>query len=272
VLVAAHHGQAEPVLVALGLGAILLARRGGAGLAGALIGTAIAAKTWPVLLLPGVLAAGGRRAVGRVLAGAAAVVVAAVASLGLLQAPFAEALHRLVGYRSLAGRWGWGALLHRLDVVGFGYHGGGLAAVQAVGGALTLAAVAAALYGWYAGGGTDVELAVALPLAVLAVAPGFGVQYLTWPLALLLVRGGRLVSAYRILAGAWAIAFYVAVVPDDRAEDPAWFAWSGLAVWGVVLALSLRPARGVRGTRRWCGGGRLRSRFWVPSRVRLWRG
>jgi len=55
ILVTGLHGQIEPVSLALGLGGLLLARRQHPAGSGALLGLAVATKTWPVLLALGPL-------------------------------------------------------------------------------------------------------------------------------------------------------------------------------------------------------------------------
>lgn len=57
IMVASVHGQLEPISLALGVGAFLVARTGRAYWAGALGGLSAATGGWPVLLLPGILLA-----------------------------------------------------------------------------------------------------------------------------------------------------------------------------------------------------------------------
>jgi hypothetical protein len=247
VWVSAWHGQAEPMLVAAALAALILAQRDRAVTAGLLLGLAIAAKSWPVLLAPAVLLAaaraGGRRSALTVAGAALAPIAAGIAGLLALHAPLGAALHRLAAYRSLAGRWSWAALLHQAGWVGFGYEGTGLDAVDRLGSVLTVLAFGVVAVVAWRRRPEPLLLAAAVPLAVLTVAPGFGIQYLTWPLAAVIALAGQrrlpapAVRAFWLLASAWAVAFYLVVVPADAGSDPLWFALCGLPVWGCVAVL-----------------------------------
>lgn len=54
-LVVALHGQVEPVALAFALGGILLIKSGRPVAGGVLLGVAVAARTWPVIILLAVL-------------------------------------------------------------------------------------------------------------------------------------------------------------------------------------------------------------------------
>lgn len=108
ILISAMHGQVEPVALAFGLGALVLARRWRAGSAGVLGGVAVAAKTWPVVLLVGVLRDTPIRRWWRVALGAALVPLVMLLSSALLLNNSVREVLRVMGrYRSYIGEWGW---------------------------------------------------------------------------------------------------------------------------------------------------------------------
>jgi hypothetical protein len=219
-LVSAVHGQVEPVALAFGVGGYLAARRGRPGLAGAAMGFAVAAKTWPVLLVPGLLRDIPARRWWRALVG-----IVAVPLLFLLMIPIVlgdsltAAVKVLAGYRSFVGGWGWAGLAHVFGWIGTGYVGDGIGPVQRVGSLLTAAAVVTivALL-WKRGDG--VVLTAGLTLAFFAVTAGFGVQYLLWPVPFVLLTGHRAGAVFVTLAGAYAATFYMLyeAVPKLRGD------------------------------------------------------
>ncbi|MDG4824515.1 glycosyltransferase family 87 protein [Asanoa sp. WMMD1127] len=219
-LITAVHGQVEPIALAFGVGGYLAARRGRPGVAGTLLGLAIAAKTWPAVLVPGLLREIPWRRWWRALVG-----IAAVPLLFLLMIPFVlhdslrEAIHTLTGYRSFVGRWGWAGMAYVWDVIGLGYAGPGVDTVQRVGTLLTVVAVLAVLaLLWKRGDG--VVLTAGLMLVFFAVTAGFGPQYLLWPVPFVLLLGRVTGIVYVTLAGVYAAMFYMIyeALPDAR-ED-----------------------------------------------------
>ncbi|WP_173081939.1 glycosyltransferase family 87 protein [Phytohabitans rumicis] len=237
ILVTAVHGQVEPVSLALGVGALLAARRGGPGWAGLLAGLAVASKTWPVILIPGILREVPVRRWWAVTAGAVVAPLLLLASIPLfLHDSVREAVHVLTSYRSLVGRWGWAGVLNYLDVAGFGYAGPKIDTIQRVGTLVTAVAVLSVLVLFRKA--DAIALTAALLLAFLAVTAGFGVQYLLWPLPFVLLLQKRLGLVWALLASGWAAFFYLVTVPYPKlnyfTEDT--LRWSSLLVIAAGVA------------------------------------
>ncbi|MEV4539027.1 glycosyltransferase family 87 protein [Asanoa sp. NPDC049518] len=242
-LVTAVHGQVEPIALAFGVAGYLAARGGRPGVAGALLGLAIAAKTWPAVLLPGLLREIPWRRWWRALAG-----VAAVPLLFLLMVPFVlhdslrAAIDTLTGYRSFVGRWGWAGIAHVWDVVDLGYAGPGVDTAQRVGTLLTAVAVLGVLaLLWKRADG--VALTGGLMLVFFAVTAGFGIQYLLWPVPFVLLLRRLSGIVYVTLAGVYSALFYMfyEAVPDVRDAMNVVLPAASLVV--IVAGLAALPRR-----------------------------
>lgn len=109
-LITAFHGQVEPVSVALGLGALVLARQHKPGWAGVALGCAIATKTWPVLFVPGVLREIPIHRWWRCLLTAGSALMAFFLSTRIiLGGGLHNAVHVITSYRSFTGAYGGAA-------------------------------------------------------------------------------------------------------------------------------------------------------------------
>lgn len=238
ILVTGLHGQIEPVSLALGLGGLLLARRQHPAGSGALLGLAVATKTWPVLLALGPLRETRPSRWWRLVLAAAAVLAALLLSIPLfLHDSLQAAVSVLTNYRSFVGVWGWTGILDVYHHTGRAYAGPGIDTIQHVGTVVTVVAVAAAAVCFWRAGA--VALTAAVLLAFLVVTAGFGVQYLLWPIpyVLLLRRRGGLVFAG--LASLYAGYVYYLVAnetPSLSMLQVRWQQWASLAVIAAAVA------------------------------------
>ena len=251
IMVCALHGQLEPVALALGVGAYVVARgtaRNRGAYAGLLAGLAIASNSWPVLLLPGLLLAlrGTRR---RVTAFACAVAVPAVFLLTqpLFVRPFTyvhliDVVKTLLHTRPVVGDWGWTVLAT----------GGMQQEAPLVGriGTLVLAAgIVAAVWWWRRA--DPMDLTIVILLAFLICTHRLGSQYLLWPLPFLLARPTRATPYLVLVSSAWAWIGYgpMTVLARHKGDWTAmhpWWAYSSLAVlpfliWALPWRRRVRP-------------------------------
>jgi hypothetical protein len=85
-------------------------------------------------------------------------------------------------------------------------------------------------------------------LAFLVVTAGFGVQYLLWPAALLMIGGGWRAWLYPTLAAGYAVFYYLVFLPGPTiAGDRRLVHGSVAVIAAALLALPwerLRPATG----------------------------
>jgi hypothetical protein len=230
-LVVAWHGQIEPTAVALGLAALWAARRGRTGVGGLLLGLAASVKTWPVLFAPGVLRETPRRR-WPLLAAAVVPPLLLLASMPLLLgSDLGRSLGVLGSYRSITGSWGWTGIQRLAGAVGYGFAGPRVDPYQRLGliAVLVVLALVVAVF-WPRLDG--VELTAALMLAFLVVTAGFGVQYLLWPAALLIVTGGWRAWVYLTFAAGYAVFYYLVFLPAPR------MATDRLLVYGSVVVIA----------------------------------
>ncbi len=198
-MIASLHGQIEPVALALALGGVLVLRSGRPVLAGVLLGAAIAAKTWPVLILLAVLPLRRPGYSARILAGSAVVPVLCLASGAVfLGTDVLQALARVATYTGISENWTWSGAwlaLHHQTAAAY------LPAIGALGAALVIASVAVTLY-LLRRHPPDVR-ALGVLCAALPCAAGFGNQYLMWVLPLTMALAGRWRYGYVLAASAW---------------------------------------------------------------------
>src|SRR5664280_2031646 len=260
-LVVAHHGQLEPVGVALALAAVLVIRRpkgpSGPGVdqdragrralvSGLLLGMSVAVKTWSVVMVPGLLRESARRHWPLILGGLAGPPLALLAAVPVFSNGGFLATARVVAsYRSIAGDWGWTGVLHLLGHSGRGYAGPDVDRWQHLGTIVTLAAWVLVVALFHRADGPD--LALAPLLAVLAVTAGFGVQYLLWPVALLLARGGWNTWCYLWPAAAYAGYDYLRLIPLGASPHHDLVLQSALSITVCVGAVVALPWSGRRG-------------------------
>jgi hypothetical protein len=208
-LVSGIHAQMEPFVLAFGVAGLLYARRQRPAWAGVLLGVAIAAKTWPVILGTGFL---------RALKNNKSRLVTMVASAGVplaflltyqfvVDTSVTKGLSRVIGYGSYVGEWGWTGLIR----VGFGderffrWYG----ELRAVGKWVTLAGLLIAWWLWRRA--NPIDLTAAVTLGFLVFASGFGAQYLLWPVPFLLAYPTRRTVPFLAVASAWATVGYLLV-------------------------------------------------------------
>ena len=208
-LVTGIHGQMEPFVLVFGVGALLYAGRDRPTLAGAMLGIAIAAKTWPVLIGAGLLKGLRDNAARfRAVTIAATVPIAFLLTYGfVVESSFTEGLTRVAGYASYAGEWGWTGLIRvATDYYSFQDISTGL---ESVGRWVTLGALAAAWFVWRRA--HPIDLTAALLLTFLIFTSGFGAQYLLWPVPFLLARPTRRTVPFLAIASVWAGVGYLVV-------------------------------------------------------------
>ncbi len=219
-LVSAWHGQIEPIAIMLGLSALLLARQHHGLWAGIVLGLAVATKTWPLLFAPGVFRDIPRGRWWQTALGAVAVLAAVEASSPLLlHGRVRHDATVVLGYRSLVGWWGWTGILRYLHLAGFGYAGPNIDAIQRLGTLITAVTLVAVVFVFRRCSGPD--LTVAVLLAFLAVAAGFGPQYLLWPAALLCASRRPAGYVYLFLASVYTAVFYLYALPG-HVEISSW--------------------------------------------------
>lgn len=247
-LVVAWHGQVEPTAVALGLAALWAARREKAGVAGLLLGLAAAVKTWPVLFAPGILRETHRRRWPLTAAAAALPPLSLLASMPLLLgSDLGRSLQALGSYRSIMGAWGWTGIQRLSGTIGYGFAGPRVDPYQRLGAIVVLATLALVLLVFWPRL-DGVELTAALMLAFLVVTAGFGVQYLLWPAALLMIGGGWRAWLYLTLAAGYAVFSYPVFFPGPTIAGDRLLVYGSVPVIAAaLLALPwerLRPATG----------------------------
>lgn len=267
-MVGCVHGQIEPIALALGVGALLAARRRRTTMAGLLLGLSITGGSWPVLLAPGVLVALGS-ARRRLAAAAWGVTVPAVffltTPLVIGESPrwLTSEAKELLSTRPVVGDWGW--------TPWFTDGAEALSPALAKAGTLLLViALLGAAYRWRRAEPAD--LTMALLLAFLLVTARFGSQYLLWALPYLIARPTRGARPAMAAMSAWAAFGYLYMMRlnhDGWLAAHGWWACSS-AVVVVAMAFALpwarredpdRPARRYRLRRR-------RSRHQVPVTTR----
>jgi hypothetical protein len=246
ILVSAWHGQIEPIAIALGLSALLLAKHHRDTCAGIVLGLAIASKTWPVLFVPGVLREVKQSRWWRVLIAAGAVLLGLFASVQfVLHDSLSHAAHTMISYRSFVGSWGWTGVLHYADVAGVGYAGPRVDQFQRLGTLVMTLTLVSIVFLFRRCSGPD--LTVALLLGFLTVTAGFGPQYLLWPAALLCASRRPAGQVYLLLASVYAGFFYLYAFPLNETirSWPATFLELG-SIPVILTAVAAMPWKELR--------------------------
>jgi hypothetical protein len=203
-LVASLHGQVEPVALALALGGVLLLRKERPVLAGVLLGAAVAAKTWPIVILVAVLPLRKPRRAAKIVAASAVVPAACLASGVLfLDTNVPHALSRLISYSGFVYNWTWSGTWLMLGHKGTGYD----SQLSGIGSLLIVAGVAITL--WLLRRHPPEARALGALAAVLVCTAGFGNQYLFWVLPLVVALSARWRNQYAIAASVWAAIAYL---------------------------------------------------------------
>ena len=202
ILVSGFHGNTDPVFVALVLLAVVLLERNMGLAAGIAFAASIGVKIVPVLAAPAIVLSIGAAAMRLRFIWAT---LAASAVLWL--PPFLldpDALIRnVLHYRGRSGIWGIGALASPLGQdLGVGWF-------REVWTILVLVAVVASGRLLAKRGHSAVAWSIAAAFLVfLTVTPGFGVQYLVWPVLFLIVAAPGFAAVYSAVAGVFLFAVY----------------------------------------------------------------
>ncbi|MBP2705350.1 hypothetical protein JOL79_16155 [Microbispora sp. RL4-1S] len=272
ILVASVHGQVEPVSLVFGVAAYVVARgpagwrrpeplpwlrpaemvrrlthplaedraaTGRALWAGLLMGLALCAKSWPVILVPALLMLlpGLRsRAVAVVATGVAPVFfLLSLPVLGFTEwAKLPEILNtiglRPSDVRPITGDWGWTTL-----VSGGNWNLDPLPA--RIGQYMIYAAVLACLIWWRKADPIDVSIAILL--AFMIFTPRLGAQYLLWFMPFLVARPTRAAWPTIIGCSLWAAVGYIVLTQFEGVkwgELHAPWALSSLLLFPILLA------------------------------------
>lgn len=239
VLVSAEHGQVEPVALALGIGGLLLARRGATVRSGLLAGLAIATKTWPVLLVVGMLRETPWRRWWRLLLPAIAALAVLLATVPLfLHTSLRAFTHVLGSYRSFLGLWGWTGILRFFHVTGIGYQGPNVDVFQRIGTGLLAGTLIVVVIAFRRADG--VALTAAVLLAFLVVTAGFGPQYLVWPVPFVLALRRPAGLVFVLAASCYAAFAYFVAIPHGAASWAGpWQQWLSVPV--IASAVTAMP-------------------------------
>lgn len=258
ILVTGYHGNTDPLLAALCLGAALFAARGKVLEAGLFLGGAFNVKVVALLLvLPFACSVRGRRELVRFGAGLS---LACAPFLPPLLAVGAPMRAHVFGYNSAPGMWGVNLLLTDL------------ADLRPMASALTVARttflddarylILAAAIGLAVAGRLRLreappkwlELAALVFCLSLVLAPGFGFQYLVWPLPLFFALDVRRAVITSLVAGVFLGALYL-YFWDGHSPATSWCSvWPrfgvvwGAFVWLSLLDWSIRLGREITGT------------------------
>jgi hypothetical protein len=236
-MIAAIHGQVEPIALVFLVGAYLAARSNRAVAAGALFGLALSAKSWPIILLPVVLImlpTWRQRLYGLVAAGAVPLLFLVTLPL-FVQTSWQNMLDvakYLGGVRPIVGEWGWTALLT----------GGNWELVPAYSKfGQVLLYVTIGIVAWLWRRADRVDLTSAMLLAFMVVTPRLGAQYLLWFVPFLVARPTRWSRPAMTVAAGWAGLGYIYLTQFDETqwwENHTWWAMSSVFVIPcLVLAM-----------------------------------
>jgi len=237
VFISAWHGQLDPIAVFLGLSALLLARRRRTVAAGVVFGLAVAAESWPVLFLPGLLRCFPVRRWWQLGTSAAAVLAGwALVIPVVLHGSLGKALSTLLGYRGFSGAWGWSGLLRYAHLTGAGFGGPGISGVQRLGTMLAVFAIVAVIVVFRQRSPED--LTVAIILVFLVTSAGVAPQYLLWPAALLCAARRPAGYLYLALASVYVALFYVYAFPRGESYS----SWPGVALEVISIGVELSAA------------------------------
>lgn len=256
-MVAIIHGQVEPVTLVFLVGAYVVARatpapegeaRGRAAMyaawVGALFGFALSAKSWPIILLPVLLAmlpTWRQRLYGLVTAGAVPVLFLVTLPL-VVSSSWANMLKvgRYLGeVRPIVGEWGWTAVMTGGDWQ--------LASTAAeIGQVVLYSTILLVMWLWWRS--DRIDQTAAILLVFMVVTPRMGAQYLLWFVPFLVVRPTRWSIPAMGLASVWAGLGYIYLTQFDDTgwwENHEWWAISSVAVI-PFLVLAMPWGRRVR--------------------------
>lgn len=247
-MIAVIHAQVEPIALVFLVAAYLVARSArtaepgnpgamNAAWAGALFGFALSAKSWPIILLPVLLAmlpTWRRRLYGLVMAGAVPLFFLVTLPL-VVDSSWSDMLKvgRYLGeVRPIVGEWGWTAVMTGGDWT--------LASTAAgIGQIILYSTILVVMWLWWRSDRIDQTSAILL--AFMVVTPRMGAQYLLWFVPFLCVRPTRWSRAAIAVGALWAATGYIYLTQfDDDGwwKNHEWWAISSLAVIPfLVLAM-----------------------------------
>ena len=220
ILVCAVHGQVDPACLLFSFAAFALVLRAGTRISGratavaaVLLGLGIGAKTWPVLFGPALLLAlpSARRRWQFTAATAGTVGLLFVSMPLTLGTPVNKLLHLakiMTTYHPAIGNWGWAGVWvanhpTRLSKL----HDPLWINVGSIG--TKVAVLGALLAVWWWRRAHPLDVATATTIALLAITPAFGMQYLLWQAPSSTAYPTRLSLPLQIVLGAYAAIFYL---------------------------------------------------------------
>lgn len=222
ILISAYHSNTDSLCVALSLLALHLASRDKPGWAGIALGAAINIKLLPVLLIPLLLLRGDWRSRFRTFA---ALSVCTIPFLVLFAFGGSTTITNMVTYGSSLENWGIVFVLRSLGEYGVWEPGYRAASFyhDHLGKALTLLLVCVlAFIGRQRVG--PIEAGAQTNAWFLALAPGFGVQYLVYATTLILASAPRLGFYLTAVSGLFAAGVYYTYL---QSTDPFYSVFAG---------------------------------------------
>jgi hypothetical protein len=244
-MIAVIHAQVEPIALVFLVAAYVVARatpgnaRGAmyAAWAGMLFGFALSAKSWPIILLPVLLAmlpTWRQRLYGLFAAGAVPLFFLATLPL-VIDSSWSDMLNvaRYLGeVRPIVGEWGWTAVMTGGDWQ--------LASTAAgIGQVILYSVILLVMWLWWRSDRIDQTSAILL--AFMVVTPRMGAQYLMWFVPFLCARPTRWSRPAMLVSALWAGLGYIYLTQfseDGWWRNHEWWAISSLAVIPfLVLAM-----------------------------------
>jgi hypothetical protein len=245
-MIAVIHAQVEPVALVFLVAAYLMARVAArtadgsghgamnAAWAGALFGFALSAKSWPIILLPVVLAmlpTWRQRLYGLVAAGAVPFFFLVTLPL-VVDTSWANMLNvaRYLGeVRPIVGEWGWTAVMTGGDWQ--------LASTAAkIGQVILYSTLLLVMWLWWRS--DRIDQTAAMLLAFMVVTPRMGAQYLLWFVPFLCARPTRWSRPAMAVGALWAATGYIYLTQfDDNGwwKNHEWWAISSVAVIPLLV-------------------------------------
>ncbi|MCO6006787.1 DUF2029 domain-containing protein [Actinoallomurus purpureus] len=263
IMVAAIHGQMEPLCLLFAVGSFVLIRRDGPDLtgrrvllAGVLIALAISVKTWPALFIPALLIGlpDWRRRCRLLAAMSGALIVLFVTmplTVGTPVRQLPKVMSVMLGYHPIVGTFGWSSVVMWLHPVPTAklLHDPFSAAIGSVGSLLTLVAIAAAVWWWRRAHPVDIAMVSASTFQL--VTASHGVQYLSWAMPFATARPTRWTGLMGMALSVYAaFGYYVMTLVRNWRQLAPWYYMASLLVIPVIaLALpwgrrQVSPAEG----------------------------
>jgi hypothetical protein len=247
-IIAVIHAQVEPISLVFLVAAYLVALPGGgvmqdghrarrAVVAGLLFGLSLSAKSWPIVLLPVMLAmlpTWRHRLYGLVTAGAVPLFFFVTLPL-FVNTTFDDLKHAaqyMGGIRPIVGEWGWTALLTGGDWK--------LMPAYAQYGQIVLYSTLLVV-GLLWRRANRIDQTSAMLLAFMIVTPRMGAQYLLWFVPFLVARPTRWSQAAIAAGATWAGIGYIYLTQFDETQwwiNHRWWAQTSVVVIAfIVLAM-----------------------------------